>query len=314
MNPISQIKLEREDKRIKLTLPYNPTYIKKIKTIPGYRWHPDKKCWSFPYSEDILKKILLLFDGENIHLDSTLQRLTEETGKNKDFEVLRRELVSRKYSPKTIKAYLHYNRDMLKLTNKSPFDVKDSDIKDYLLYLVEKKKAATSTLNIAINALKFYYGMMLKRKFLYEIKRPRKDKRLPVVLSRKEIAKILSSVNNIKHKTILMLIYSAGLRISEVVKLRLEDIDSQRKLIYIKASKGRKDRYTILSEVSLNALSYSFATHLLENGIDLRYIQELLGHKHSKTTEIYTFVSRKFLGKIKSPLDTIKGGEYCIQK
>jgi len=83
---------------------------------------------------------------------------------------------------------------------------------------------------------------------------------------------------------------------------------SQRKLIYIKASKGRKDRYTILLEVSLNALSYSFATHLLENGIDLRYIQELLGHKHSKTTEIYTFVSRKFLGKIKSPLDTIKEG------
>jgi len=87
-----------------------------------------------------------------------------------------------------------------------------------------------------------------------------------------------------------------------------------KKLIYIKASKGRKDRYTILSELSLNASRHNFATHLLENGIDLRYIQELLDHKHSKTTEIYTFVSRKFLGKIKSPLDTIKGGEYCIQK
>jgi len=79
MNPISQIKLEREDKRMELTLSYNSTYIKKIKTIPGYRWYPDKKHWSFPYSEDILKKILSLFDGENIHLDSTLQRLTEGT-------------------------------------------------------------------------------------------------------------------------------------------------------------------------------------------------------------------------------------------
>jgi len=79
MNPISQIKLEKEDKRIKLTFPYNPTYIKKIKTIPGYHWHPDKKYWSFLYSKDILRKILLLFDRENIHLDSTLQRLTEET-------------------------------------------------------------------------------------------------------------------------------------------------------------------------------------------------------------------------------------------
>ena len=130
MNPISQIKLEREDKRIKLTLPYNPTHIKKIKTISDYRWHPDKKHWSFPYSEDIFKKILSLFDGENIHLDSTLQRLAEETGKNEDFQVLRRELIFGKYSPKTVKAYLYYNRDMLKLTNKSPFNVKDSDIKD----------------------------------------------------------------------------------------------------------------------------------------------------------------------------------------
>ncbi len=97
MNSISQIKLEREDKRIKLTLPYNPTYIKKIKTIPGYYWHPDKKYWSFPYSEDIFKRILSIFKGENIHLDSTLQRLTEGTGENKDFEILRRELVFRKY-------------------------------------------------------------------------------------------------------------------------------------------------------------------------------------------------------------------------
>jgi len=87
-----------------------------------------------------------------------------------------------------------------------------------------------------------------------------------------------------------------------------------KKSIYIRASKGKKDRYTILSELSLNALSHGFATYLLENGIDLRYIQELPGYKHSKTTGIYTFVNRKFLGKIKSPLDTIKCGEYCIQK
>ena len=97
---------------------------------------------------------------------------------------------------------------------------------------MEKKKAATSTLNVAINALKFYYGTMLKRKFLYKIKRPRKDKKLPVVLCKEEVAKILSSVDNVKHKAILMLIYSAGLRISEAVKLKPEDIDSKRMLIH----------------------------------------------------------------------------------
>jgi len=167
--------------------------------------------------------------------------------------------------------------------------------------------------------------------------------------------KILSSVDNIKHKAILMLIYSAGLRVGEVVKLKPEDIDSKRMLIHIKGSKGRKDRYTILSEtaleilreywreykprkwlfegarpgrylsirtvekilehacekanirkdVSVHTLRHSFATHLLEGGTDLRYIQELLGHKDSKTTEIYTHVSIKSIGKIKSPLDTL---------
>ena len=216
-------------------------------------------------------------------------------------------------------------------------------------------------MNIIINALKFYYGEILKKNFIYEVKRPKKDKKLPVVLSREEIAKILSSVDNIKHRALLMLAYSAGLRVGEVVKLKPEDIDANRKLICVKGSKGRKDRYTLLSntamdvlrkywkryrphkwlfegakegmhlstrtadkifrnackkaginkEVSFHSLRHSFATHLLESGTDLRYIQELLGHAHSKTTEIYTHVSRKNLGKIVSPIDTInlnKGG------
>jgi len=267
--------------------------------------------------------------------------------------------VRRKYSPKTIKAYIHYNEDLLKFTGKEPNSITEGDIKDYLFHLVEEKKVATSTLNSAINALKFYYETLLKKKFLYEIKRPRKDKKLPVVLSREEVAKILSAVTNIKHKAILMLVYSAGLRVSEVVKLKPENIDSKRKLVFIKSAKGRKDRYTILSDVALktlrqywekskpkrwlfpsqdkerhittrtaekifsngcrkaniiknvtvHSLRHSFATHLLESGTDLRYIQELLGHKSSKTTEIYTHVSKKSIGKIVSPLDNLEGGE-----
>ncbi|HIC90998.1 MAG TPA: recombinase XerC [Syntrophaceae bacterium] len=168
---------------------------------------------------------------------------------------------------------------------------------------------------------------------------------------------MLSAPSNIKHKAILMLIYSAGLRVGEVVKLMIEDIDRERKLIRIKEAKGRKDRYTLLSDsilqvlrsyfkeyrpqkwlfpgakqgrhistrtvqaifeqaktkagikkdVSVHSLRHSLATHLLESGVDLRYIQELLGHKSSKTTEVYTHVSRKSLGLIKSPLDTLLG-------
>ncbi|MDI6891080.1 MAG: tyrosine-type recombinase/integrase, partial [Thermodesulfovibrionales bacterium] len=191
---------------------------------------------------------------------------------------------------------------------------------------------------------------MLKKKFLYEIKRPRKDKKLPIVLSKDEVAKIINSVDNLKHRAILMLIYSAGLRVGEVVRLRIEDIDGKRMLIHIKGSKGRKDRYAMLSEkalqvlrrywreykpekwlfegaragryisirtvqkilehtcesagikkdITVHTLRHSFATHLLESGTDLRYIQEILGHAHSKTTEIYTHVSTKSIGKIKS--------------
>lgn len=185
--------------------------------------------------------------------------------------------------------------------------------------------------------------------------RPKKEKKLPKVLSKEEIIKILKTVNNEKHKTILFLTYSAGLRVSEVVRLKSEDIDSRRMLIHIKQGKGRKDRYTILSEaaliqlrkyymlerpevwlfpggkqgrhltersvdkifqsaciqagirknISLHVLRHSFATHLLEDGIDIRYIQELLGHSSSKTTEIYTHVSENSIRSIKSPLDKI---------
>jgi site-specific recombinase XerD len=351
--------------RIIVAFSYNPEFVTKVKDIPGHRWHPIGKYWSFPDSDGSLEKILKSFKGEEIHIDPALQTknipsplVGEDRGEG-DFQDLRRELLSRKYSYRTVKGYLYYNRDFLGFVKKQPSKVNDSDIKDYLLYLAEEKQAATSTLNQAINALKFYYGTMLKKKFLYEIKRPRKDRKLPVVLSKEEVARILSSVDNIKHKAILMLVYSAGLRVGEVVRLKVEDIDSKRMLIHIKGSKGRKDRYTLLSEnalktlrkywrqykpqmwlfpsvnekryltvrtiqkifdnackkasirkpVTVHSLRHSFATHLLENGVNLRYIQELLGHSHSKTTEIYTLVTKQSLSGIKSPLDFIKIGE-----
>jgi len=367
--------------KITVAFRYDPDLVEKTKTVPGHRWHPDKKHWSFPDSDGTLEKILKTFEGEDIQIDPALQLQLSKPVTTKtptpipslqgtksrgnlthNFDDLKRELLSRKYSYKTVKGYIYYNKDFITFTDKNPSDITDNDLKDYLLYLAEEKQSATATLNQAINALKFYYGSMLKRKFIYEVRRPRKDKKLPVVLSKEEVAKILSSPDNIKHKAILMLVYSAGLRVGEVVRLKPEDIDSKRMLIHIRGSKGRKDRYTLLSvktlevlreywrkykpskwlfggardgrylsirsvqkifdyacekaaikkEVTIHGLRHSFATHLLEGGTDLRYIQELLGHKDSKTTEIYTHVSTKSLGKIRSPLDTIdlkEGGD-----
>lgn len=208
---------------------YQSILVKKIKNIKGGRWHPDEKYWSFPNTNGILEKIFKVFESEEINLDPALQSQHPSPLIVKDkiapaeadkqflynFEDLRRELVSRKYSYKTIKAYIYFNKDFLNFSGKRLPDINDDDIKNYLLHLAENKQSATSTLNQAINALKFYYGEVLKRKFVYEIKRPRKDKKLPVILSQEEITKILSSVDNIKHKAILMLIYSAGLRVAK---------------------------------------------------------------------------------------------------
>ena len=341
---IPSVKIEfGKDNKVIIRVPYDQELIKKIKTISGRKWNPQGKYWEVPYSDGLIEKLQKLF-GENLVIDPYFYLIP-----------LQKELSIRRYSRRTINSYIRYNRDFLLFANKNPEEIENEDIKKYLYYMVDKKNISASTLNIIINALRFYYGEILKRKFIYEIKRPRKDRKLPVVLSREEIAKILSSVDNIKHKTILMLAYSTGLRVSEVIRLKPEDIYSKRKLIHIKGSKGRKDRYTLLSEtvlktlreywnkyrpqkwlfegareekhlsartadkifkiacnkagitkkVSFHSLRHSFAAHLLEGGTDLRYIQELLGHAHSKTTEVYTHVSRKNLGKIVSPIDTI---------
>jgi hypothetical protein len=205
--------------RIIVSFPYDPILVSKIKTIEGHRWHPTEKYWSFPKLDGILEKILKVFGDENVQIDPSFQSYLPKTSSSKDkakqeqsqFEDLRRELVSRKYSYKTIKGYLYYNKDFIRFVGKSPSEIKDEDIKDYLVYLAEDKKAATFTLNQAINALKFYYGTILKKKFIFEVKRPRKDKKLPTVLSKEEVSKIINSVDNLKHKALLMLVYSAGL-------------------------------------------------------------------------------------------------------
>lgn len=318
----NQIRMwKNEDGGIAVSFPYNPIYITKIKTINEYRWYTEEKFWSFSDEDGILERILGVFEGEKVFVEPSLH-----------FDKLRKELISRKYSPETIKAYIHYNEDFLRFADKNPTEVNNEDIRNYLFYLAENKNFSASTLNIVINALKFYYGEMLKKNFVYEIKRPKKDKKLPVILSREEISKLLSSVANVKHKAILMLTYSAGLRVGEVIRLRPEDIDSQRKLIHVKGAKGRKDRYTLLSDaalktlnlyvcsyqpqkwlfpsndtsthittrtaqrifeqackdagitkdVSIHSLRHSFATHLLEGGVDLRYIQNYWGIRAAK--------------------------------
>lgn len=265
-------------------------------------------------------------------------------------------LIQKRYSKNTQKVYLNYFSDYCRSFSARDIDnISKDEINAYILELIESKYISASQQNQRINAIKFYYEKVLgKERQYYDIFRPIKEKKLPCVLSENEIANVLGSVENLKHKTILSLIYSAGLRISEVINLKIEDIDSGRNLIVIKGGKGKKDRTTILSKILLellrnyyrkyqpkdylfegqnggkysaksiqnifkralmrsgikkhatvHTLRHSFATHLLERGTDLRYIQELLGHSSSKTTEIYTHVTQKGINGITSPLDNL---------
>ena len=317
-----------------------------IKTIPGRVWVEGEKCWLIPKNDISVARIKEIFKTDRVIVEAVAEYSLED---------LRKELVARKYSYKSIKSYLRYNKEFLDFVKVTEAGINNDHIKDYLVYLAEEKQAATATLNSAINALKFYYGQVLKHSFIYDLKRPKKDKKLPTILSKNEVSELIAAIDNLKHKTLLVLVYSSGLRVSEVVDLKIDCIDRQRNLIHIKAAKGRKDRYTLFSktaneliekycqkykpdlwlfpstdtdkhisirtaqaiiehakdkagikkQVSIHSLRHSFATHLLENGTDLRYIQELLGHQSSKTTEIYTHVSKKSLGTIVSPLDTM---------
>ena len=219
----------------------------------------------------------------------------------------------------------------------------------------ESSNYSTSTLNQSVNALKYYYKVVIGKERNYEnFTRPNSDKKLPTYYSKEEITLIINNTENLKHKAMIMLMFSGGLRISELLNLKPEDILSDVMQVHVRKTKGRKERYTILSKKALVALReyykaektteylfegqfggkyspssfrnvlsksikkagvtkkgsshvlrHTFATLLLESGVDIRYIQELLGHTSSKTTEIYTHVVNKELQKIKSPLDNL---------
>ncbi len=262
----------------------------------------------------------------------------------------------KRYSNSTIKSYCTYFKAFQEsFSGKDLENISSDMINQYILELIKVKNISISQQNQRINAIKFYYEKVLGRpKQVYTIDRPKNEKKLPKVLSKSEISVILANTNNLKHRMIISLLYSGGLRRSEVIELKISDIQSERNLILIRGAKGKKDRFTILSKplliqlrkyyseykpkvylfeglhgkrysagsvakvvkragikakirqsVTPHMLRHSFATHLLEGGTDLRYIQELLGHGSSKTTEIYTRVTNNDFKKIQNPIDEI---------
>lgn len=268
------------------------------------------------------------------------------------FLLFLQEMRLRGLSPKTQKTYLCFVCAFLKFCdNKSPKEVSGTDIRSFLDWLVNNGRSA-STINTAYSALFFYFNKILRRNFFFNIPRIKKSKYLPVVLSKEEVRKMISTTFNPKHNCIISLLYGTGLRVSELTHIKMCDLDLDRKMLRVFQGKGKKDRLVILpvkllsilqkqsqikkaddylftngrgnrlteatiqkivaqaaqragikKTVSPHTLRHSFATHLLEAGTDIRYIQELLGHAKLQTTQIYTKVANNVLSQIKSPLD-----------
>jgi len=268
---------------------------------------------------------------------------------DKIYKICEQKMYYLNYSNLTVKMYLHYIKSFLNTVNENIQRVNSTD---FQTYLDNYKFTSTSQQNQIINAIRFLYKYGLDKKYdKVSFQRPRKEKHLPQIIDHNHIITSINKIQNLKHKSILSLSYSVGLRVSEVINLKIEDIDSKRMIINIRQSKGKKDRIVPLSEnilqllreylrsenitknskqiylfkgqiteqysksscnkivkkyidnnSSFHILRHSCATHLLEQGTDIRIIQKLLGHSSSKTTEIYTHVSNNLLNKIPLPI------------
>lgn len=352
-------------KRVKFKIPYSAwEWRKQLKKLNTCCYHKYQQSWSIVNDSGILEQLKSILQGE-VEYRAPLagsklskQRPLSEVELDK-IAALEQKIVLRGYSPSTRESYRVAFIKFLLFHEKVDVDsLSKPAIETYMYKLITQERISDSQQNISINALKFYYEKVLGRdRTKYDFQRPKKLKSLPNVLSGAEVQKLIRNVNNLKHKTIIQTMYGAGLRVGEVVNLRIEDIHSDQKYITVKAAKGKKDRITLLpdsllpqlreyyrvyrpaywlfegadggqySKSSINKLfrravkkaeinpwatphilRHSFATHLMQMGVNLRYVQELLGHSSPKTTEIYTHVLRMNNKVVKSPLDCLNLG------
>lgn len=322
-----------------------------IKKLKGVKWSQTNKAWYVP---------------DNLYYRQQFGLPVSRTGKDvlahiyaenqPALRLLTETLQLKAYSESTIKTYRNEFGQLLFALKSMPVDTLDSlKLRSYFLYCSKTLKLSENTLHSRINAVKFYFEQVLHREQLFfEVPRPKKPSQLPKTISTQDIKKLFEATQNPKHNLMLKLCYGMGLRVSEIVKIKITDIDSGNMQVFIEKAKGKKDRYANLPQSSLlelrnyyklykpekylfegqyggpysvrsvqkvfkdalkkaginkdigiHGLRHSFATHLLDNGTDIKFIQELLGHNDIKTTLRYLHVSEQSLKKVKSPLDAI---------
>lgn len=337
----------RGERRIAVVFKKDKRLIARIKEFEDARWSAKKAVWHLPDTFDNRNIFKIIQHHETIPSLEGIEQISK----------FKQHLASKRYSENTIKTYCDALRSFFVFYRNKPIaEITNEDVIIYNNDFILKNSFSASYQNQIVNSVRLYFGTILETKIeIDKIHRPKTPKLLPNVLSKEEIKAILNAHTNVKHKAMLSMIYSCGLRRSELLNMKFSDIDSKRNIVLIRQGKGRKDRITPLSPkildllrdyyvvfkpekwlfegqfageqysenslqavlkqalkkvqitkpVTLHWLRHSYATHLLESGTDLRYIQELLGHNSSRTTEIYTHVSTKSLQQIKSPFDDL---------
>jgi integrase/recombinase XerD len=354
---------------------YDPEWIEEMRLYGKIYYDKIRKDWLLPWSQLKVDSLSDYFSSHGVEvivikalLPEVLKELRDEqgaevrsrvTGKEalEGIERLRNYLEEKRYSKRTIESYLSNLQLFFKyFHDRDPADLDEQDISEFIDDHILKLGYSASYQNLVVSAIKLYYTIAEVRRFdLNSIERPRRSRSLPKVFSKEEVMKIFSVTRNNKHKLMLWLIYSCGLRRSEVTNIRLTDLDRERGILHIREGKGKVDRMVPVSQkiwekiniyiksyhpgeylfegqtggrysvesvysvfkrslkragirkdVGVHCLRHSYATHLHESGLDIRYIQELLGHKSTRTTEIYTHVSRRNLFAIRSPIEDME--------